>query len=240
MAGLILGLGHLSAENTYLLSYPRSGSAWVMYTVQYVTQQRWHDGSAILVFPPLKKEIRKGRPILFRSHLARSGRIFSSDKNRPYRCSPKNDKLIILVRNYKECLMRHLGYDIDRILQNIETPMSVCYFQVLKCYDQWNPAKRLLVYYEELMLRPEQELRRINDFLGASEERFAKFMDNYQQHVDQSFKIKAERKAPTPSQGKDLLYHTQKLNNKYALRQIDQLVKSKYPDLYEKYLTRYN
>jgi len=70
-----------------------------------------------------------------------------------------------LLRDYKECMSRNVGYDIKRLLDLItmrsdyvRLPESydtgLAYFTNLYAYDAFE-GQKLLIYYEDMMLYPQ-------------------------------------------------------------------------------------
>jgi hypothetical protein len=98
-------------------------------------------------------------------------------------------------------------------------------------YESWNENKRLLVYYEELLLHPKEELTRILNFLGEPLTYLDAFMAEYEDHKATCLQIYKF----SSSKGKDVLHHSRKTDKKYR-ESVDGWIASLYPEWWHKYL----
>ncbi len=73
--------------------------------------------------------------------------------------------LFITLRDYKEVLLRweRLGWTKPQA-QVIQQ-----YYSVLELYDQWDPARRCIITYEDMILRPLKILSKMSALLGVSQ-----------------------------------------------------------------------
>ena len=81
-----------------------------------------------------------------------------------------------MVRNYKECILRH---NQDTGLKRRQPPVGtdssgewgagVDYVAVLRLYEAW-PSRKALIYYEDLLVNPRVALAQCLDFLGLPED----------------------------------------------------------------------
>lgn len=243
-AGLLLGLDSLhlelldqfctyKGERTFLLSYPRSGNTWSRYWLEYLSERptfhrfnlkdsrnhpiAWSAGFEINpMLPPIEKvhtqkEIEKGKG------------------------DWETDKLILIVRNPKEALSRHGGMEITLgVLQGDSSKGNSdprIYFNNIAVYDSWNPEKRLLIFYEDLIEKPIQTMVTVLIFLESSLDKIDSFITNYKWHKKNAIKIYKE----SESKGNDLLYHS-KLITPVHRKQIDAWIAQLYPYIWHTYL----
>ena len=98
------------------------------------------------------------------------------------------------------------------------------YFENVGIYDAWDPQKRLLVYYEDLLSSPREELTRILNFLSEPLADLDHFMQEYEKHKKTCLSIYKN----SESQGKDLLFHSRKTDHLYR-ESVDRWIEQLYP-----------
>ena len=242
MRNILLVLGVLAsttfafAENLYLLSFPRSGSHWTMYIIQYLTKKYWVKGTKKYVFPNLESVIDPRLSPNYRAHVVKYIKTLDPSNKACFNAH-KGDKLIFILRNYRECFIRHCGYNSDLTTKKFQLNHLVkSYVDLITTYEKWDTDHRLLICYEDLMMRPEEEIARISKFLGADTTRLRDFVDHLDKHILASLN---ERKEASMSKGKDISYHS-KNQDQHFLAKIDSEVES-YSALYwDKYLKQYS
>lgn len=218
----------------WLLSYPRSGNTFVRYCVEYISKRPSVDHPSIgKKFPELGVDL-SAPVIMFKSH----------------RWKPDNmglegaDGLIALVRDYKECIPRHYKEnpkhkkDLFNMfvseVKGIDNETGADYISVLQAYDQRIGPKHF-IYYEDLILKPRQTIIKLAEFIGFKNDHLEDLLNNYDKH--QKFGIKAYH-AKSHSLGKDIKFHQKQLD-KNILNKMTAHLKKVHPDLFQKYLTRY-
>ena len=188
-------------SNDWLVSYPRSGNTWLRYIIEYhllrPTIGYWSPDSNDTV------EAIEGQPL--EHHIdAPINNKATWDKKIDYskrhvlkrhivsEIEPEqNDKLVLLVRNYKECVMRHgmtatiAEFELDKIDstnisqseydqlidQAVPWFKKTCfeeietYMENIQQYENWAGPK-MFVYYEDLILQPATEIIKIIQFLN--------------------------------------------------------------------------
>lgn len=208
-------------SNSWLLSYPRSGNTWVRYITENILQcptiGYWPDGPTRAV--PSQVNTHKyyiDSPICYKATWGEE--VDSASKPILKRhffkdMSPETgDKLLFIIRNHKECILRHT---MPVIAEFPERFLNVCYeellsyMQNLQAYDEY-PGPKLLVYYEDLLSTPEQQILEIIDFLGENSspetlERYHKFLKDYGSHTEESRQIYAKNGVPPITNGKSEL-----------------------------------
>ena len=147
----------------------------------------------------------------------------------------RRDRLILIVRNPKEVFSRHGGLEITLdVLQGEGSTGNSdprIYFNNIRVYNSWNPEKRLLIYYEDLVSKPIQTIINIVQFLNEPLDKIDLFMRDYSQHKKKAIKIYKE----SESKGNDLLYHSKLIAPDHRL-QIDLWIEQLYPNIWNNYL----
>ncbi len=145
---------------------------------------------------------------------------------------PQEETLILIVRNPKEAIKRHMG---KLNLEILNDQLVLNYFDNLALYDVWNPGKRLLIYYEDLIRHPELVYRKLLNFLDASDAYLSEFMDKYTWHKKQALAIYAEQEGRPITQGNTALHHSLSLPLEER-KAIDAYIARQYPTLWQRYL----
>ncbi len=221
---------------TYLLSYPRSGNTWMRYCIECLLQR-----------PTL--EYRQGMiakhncPLGFWWDL---GTDFSKDPvwkvhdkgwmRRMGTLDPQAETLILIVRNYKEAITRHMRRPLHTSM--LKQGHVKVYFDNLLLYEAWNPAKRLLIYYEDLLSQPEKTLKQLVAFFNGDVDEVNAFMLEITKHKKKCVDIYVDYEGPSLTQGKYLIYHSHQIEDEER-KNIDTYVAETYPLLWQKYLNRY-
>ena len=114
------------------LGYPRSGSTLVQFLLSHAQ--------------PAPRTIKKhGHDMI------NSGRDSISD-----------GELLVLIRNYKECIMSHLTRDDDQHNTSKIQQAFKQYIKVLEVYEA-STCKKGICYYENLINNPYQAMKNIAD-----------------------------------------------------------------------------
>jgi hypothetical protein len=218
-----------SEPQQFLLSFPRSGNTWMRYMIEFLTRRptayRPNQNKMNLPIGSLEKfKIDYSKSPVWKAHSPNDLRLNKIPDT-------SKDLLIFVVRNPKECMTRHFGRSPNRNdLINGE------YFINLRAYDEWNPDKRLLVRYEDLVVKPQEVARQLLTFLGDPDTYFNEFFDNYEFHKSRALSIYSQE--GSRSKGSDVLFHSKKIDSEY-LKQIDAWIAELHPTLWEKYLSVY-
>jgi len=160
-----------------LLSYPRSGNTWLRYCLETLSGQKT---TGYLNGRDIEKgvlETNRGKPTL----MVKKHDTINIKNN-------KNNKLILIVRDYKECLVRHKGGKYS-IIDNAPEPETnkKNYLKLLEFYERFE-GKKLLVYYEDLILDLKPQLKKCVELLdvGVKEDTLNDFMMNLETHREKS------------------------------------------------------
>jgi len=205
----------ISEVPVLMLNFPRCGSNFLNYCIEQIIGKRiWkHHGQS---YPFWQKEVLP---------------------------------TIVIVRNYKECIPRQDGsyskYDLNIIktyLQNNRPTDGDAnnvfdYISILKHYDTLDDDKRLMIYYEDLLTNPKEELTKVIEFfesLNIPCNDVTEFFNNFESHSNASL---GEYPA-TQSRGKDLLFHSKNMDLNVK-QEVDNYIKNNYEILWNRYLNRY-
>lgn len=208
-----------------LLSYPRSGNTWIRYCVEYLTKQptigymrprsaSW-DMKCIGSFVDLGVDLDADN-ILFKRHALD--------------CLHEDvDKLILIVRNYKECIVRHMNVKSIKPTPLIESN----YMELIKYYDQF-VGEKTLIYYEDFIVDIKPILEQLLTLLEYDDSHLKSFIKNLEQHKTQSLALYGS----TITKGKKALFHSCKLGEELS-QMWDKYLIDNYEQLFVKYLKRY-
>lgn len=171
-------------------------------------------------------------------------------------------KLVVLVRNHLDSLIRNFGtyekvvdfliksneykcgnpnfyYPLTRlndkkIPRHIKTLGFI--FEQLSMYEQWPYEDKLLVYYEEFILSPETTLRKIMHFLGETNWPIREFIEEIETHSSKSKNYYLSRPyGYCRSNGRDIHPYSQDLSAK-QIEYINDPLEELDPNLFCKYL----
>lgn len=249
------------SAHIYILGYPKSGNNLFCFALSNILNESVllskPSGLPEVWFTPTpldpSADLSSLQPnsiysILF-SHNPVSLKLKQANQDRDY--------LIVLVRNYRESIIRLATQTEEArktftpekalsLIQNLQplSTMSDCYqvnngenyINVLRCYDNWNPKTRILVYYEDLLTDFESTMAdclmklgvqecAFDEFIAHKEERFKQCRDSY-------------RYGKTMSGG-DLAYHQKTWLTPELSKQMDLFMQQKFPYYWNQYLQRY-
>ena len=171
-------------ETIYMLGYPRSGNNWVSYCLEELASIKTIGCSPDYSCPCIRTRHRDDL-IVARSHGHRQHELD--------RIAAGSRGLILLLRNYKECIVRHAASKtLDAAKQQMQDAAPVSdntdYIHLVGFYDEYDGAK-LVIYYEDLISDPRTELERLLRFVGSFEDvKLDKFIANRKKHQARSIK----------------------------------------------------
>lgn len=237
LVGLVSGKIDADASNQhFFMTFPRSGTNLTNCYIQALT----------------------GKPIAFFTHkgtntaLNRLNMVLDYSKTTLYRehhghlLAPWNkngNKLLFVLRNYKESIHRKTNLKNAKDFRDVFTddgPVLWQYINNIRIFHHWDVNNRLLIYYEDLISDPMNEVKKIlkffdepipiyltNEFLHDVA---MKALNSYhEQHIDSG---------GSHSKGQDLEYHTKQLPVK-CIKAIDHFMETHFPVLWQNYLKRY-
>ena len=208
-----------------LMSYSRSGTNWLRYFMEMVSERPT---------PGFERYI-KGRTdyLIDRAHAA-------------FKVAHRHPKLILVLRDYRECLIRQHGAEQLKAFPTIKAFLeekylfqpAFWYIKNIQAFDHFDRPK-LLLYYEDLIAFPERELERLADFLEFDEAATTTFFQNIEEHQIASVQYyNKNQKSHTKGKPTTLVQHSEAFS--LAERQaFDQYYQNYFPDLFQKYLERY-
>ena len=208
-----------------LASYSRSGTNWVRYFLESVTERP-----------------TPGQPRIYH------GDNYCIDRaHRAFKVMPRYQKVVLLVRDYRECILRHhrdiwSAYPDPTTLlmdEGLEQP-PLWYIRNLQAFDQFQGDK-LLLYYEDLVQYPRSTLSQLASFLALAPDRTAVFLQDIETH--QSASVQVYKKGGHKSESlhsKDLNHHAKAKLTPGQVREFDEFYFSRYPEIAHKYLARYD
>jgi hypothetical protein len=215
----------------YLLSYPRSGNSWFRYCVENICKQR----TIGYLYSDLKD---KGIMPEYRgnNHYILIKRHETSDIE-----NTVNNKLLFILRDYNEVIIRHRGSDHNIIKEHEEKHLdpfqggSFNYISTLEFYEQFIGDK-LLIYYEDLVQNTEQILYQAISFLTNQDrsEDIINFTRHIVEHKQKSIALYGASKTKGNLSIKHSAHISQKQKKIYS-----EFLKQQYSLLFEKYLYRY-
>ena len=106
------------------------------------------------------------------------------------------------------------------------------YINRLSVFDNWDPKNRLLVRFEDLAHNPQVFVPQVMNFIGDDSE-YRDFIEHYDEFQDELI-LKYNKKGNRSNSGTDIRYFSKHISSQ-DLREIDLIVKNRYPDLWIKY-----
>lgn len=250
----------------YVLGYPKSGNNLLCYSLANILDRAVFFGDTKIYFLPntlgdltyfekikdanwnkQKMNETRNRAIIF-NHAPAWVHLNEA--------KPSQDYLIVIVRDYHECITKHVAFknqknesfDAETILKwfrnipNFVAPENcfesdkVHYMNILRCYDKWNPQKRVLVYYEDLLTDFESTMRECIEKLHVPHPHLEEFLLQKEERLEEC--RESYRWGETASNG-DLKFHQEKWLTPEIAVEIDAILERKFPYFCRTYLKRY-
>ena len=237
-AGLDRWYDDQTSLRTYLLSFPRSGNTWLRYCLEVLTKRPTLEKMEEVIldynrplgfsFPEVGTDFEKS-PI-WKMHTI----DWFNNKFQSYH--PDQETLIFVLRNPKEVISRQCGTINVKMLKD-KNHFQQHYFINLEIFHHWNPDKRHLIYYEDLMENPQETLRELLLFLNEDPSAVDEFMQHYKEHKAKSLKI-YQSFSTSVTKGNSMTHHSKKIHHTERIA-IDSFIKATYPELWNNYLSRY-
>lgn len=101
-----------------------------------------------------------------------------------------NVRLLTILRNYREIVLRDLPLDtpIENVPDATRSILSLCYLPIIKFYDKVPKNQRFMYRYEDLINNPSETLNAILDYLDQPTDKLSHFIKNIDRHRKQSIK----------------------------------------------------
>jgi hypothetical protein len=265
-----------------LLSYPKSGNTWARYIAETISDRPTIGYDVKL---PIRHDYHNSldHPIysrinIFGDHWSNNDarqkfNTFINNENILLKRHTWDDKeahtknaytkLILIVRNYKECLLRNDVHierlyctqctDVDKGEFCDRSPLlktghsRYChhahkevyiYLDNIERFDE-HKGPKLLIYYENLLMNPKDVIYKLTTFFNWQMEKADKFVSELQLHEQSS--VKHYIWGAESAVQKDPYWHSSKKLNEdpTMLYQVDVVMRHKAGALYSKYLERY-
>lgn len=214
-----------------LLGYPRSGSNWISYIIENTTSLLVAGSKSDRMY---HNKINSENCLVTLAH--GNTRSFWNNYN-------KNDKLIMMVRNYKECIVRRSGPNYKAIIDQLKgispierkSDINLDYIANIKLFNKYK--NKIMIYYEDLLDEPGKAINHLYEFLEIKPIiSISQFMKHIQLHKKKSISIYGKKNSFT--KGKSKLFHSYRLNKNTRLS-IDEFIKKHHKEIFETYLKRY-
>jgi len=211
-------------SNTFLLSFPRSGNTWLRYIIEHTADSPTLEGGGGGINQPMLAQLQNHLyqyPPIFKTH-------FCHDVG-------QNDTLILVVRDYKECIIRHALHESNPPYRQMVDE----YFKNLSVFDAHPNEKKLLIFYEDIVVDPKPTVEQLCHFLSQhSEQRIDSFFKDFETHKEQCLALYRKKIGPTVTNGQKIKFHNNEANRE-AIDTINHIVNEEHRELSEKYLERY-
>lgn len=218
------------AKSPICLTMPSSGTNWLLASLQFLTHRPVK--RSITAIPG--KVIDENKAAIYHAHFP--SELISANRN---------NKLIIITRNYRELLLRYAKYNPSKTLnlEKLDVEYWIRWYRdMLECFDFWPSHNRLLITYEDLLLKPQQVYENLLDFLDEKRDLLDTFLENLGTYKEQTLRLynrKYRRAGGSVSRGTDVLFHTMQVDGE-LIEQIDQMMQKDIPQrLWEAYLQHY-
>ncbi len=217
--------GYQLYRRPLLISYSRSGTNWIRYIIEFLSR----------------------RPTPGNPRLVDGANYFIDRAHAGYLSIANYDKAILILRNYKECLVRHHGVNFVRsfssVMDYLETSQRIqrpdWYIRNIEAFEQFQ-GKKMVLYYEDMLTSPELQIRRLATFLNLGSRRLDALLENLQAHKQRSVLLyRKQHDSVTVGDSGKLKYHSRQNMSLDECRAFDDYYRQKYPELFQAYLARY-
>ena len=216
-----------------LVSYPRSGTNWIRYVIEYCTKQP----------TPGENRLVRGNNLMY---VILNGGFAIDRAHKGYVVMQQYPKAVLVIRNYKECLIRQFKtkwqqYDsLEAFLtsEDLHTPPH-WYIKNIEAFEAYEKPK-LLLYYEDMVHQPIAFIEKLGAFLNLNPTRFNEISSNLSAHQKNSVSLYTKRgkKSYTAGKKEETKSHSQELTTAQKLA-FDNFYKERYPSQFNSYLKRY-
>jgi len=220
----------------YLGSFPRSGNTWIrhffeVYTGKYSISLYTEANHDPLLIHPISSD----DPCLIKFH------FFKDYKNLMGRIK-KEDKLVYLLRDFKDTFLSHYPvsddcYDdnFDKYLKKVEKDLTTKYSRNLNFFQEIECSK-LLIYYEDLVNDFNNEIKKIIDFFEfpINEEKIEEYLKNSDKNL-----VEIRKWYHKPIIDTNFISRYKLIYPDFVVEKINSLFKCGYPDICKKFLYRY-
>ncbi|MFW9880575.1 MAG: sulfotransferase domain-containing protein [Candidatus Thorarchaeota archaeon] len=151
-------------EKEFLLGCKRSGNNWTIAILQIligkpVRTVKNPEFENYGGFNRLGLDLDQTKSILYRTHnIYPELRQIDQSKN----------KLIFIIRNYKECLVRGFKYTAKELYSVVlgDKAGFKHYIENLQFYENWKDETKFIIFYEDLIFKPQETIKKLLAFLN--------------------------------------------------------------------------
>lgn len=211
-----------------LLSFPRSGSTWLRYILEYAGYKFTRPYSGFDA-PRYRAQACLEKGVALKSHGLR-------DRDKAH-------KNVVIVRNPVEVVIR---YDVTKSgFQRFKEltsdtkhyrPGHTDYIRILNNYEEM--SDKHFIYYEDLVQKPEDVIYDLLTYVGCDSKERGRFLYDLKKHTRASIDGYSDADKKSFTKGKDIKFHRKEIGEEEYNKWMNHL-KEKYPTLYNKYLLRY-
>ena len=235
-----------------IIGYPRSGNNWLRFIIEYLTNYQ-------TAFPPMDSVMRKPLHNLS-SHINSTEKILDGViwNTHWHQDTLLNDvieskgKLILMLRNYKECITRHIitpseikkdGYLKDSAFNKFINENDlyldlIHYLKLIDFYDKYEGEKEV-IYYEDLLKKDtiRKPLEKLISLLDGDKEKIEPFIESFDFFTDKSKSLYGTHLQGSLSPKGKRIHHSKALSLDQK-KTLDDTAKKLYPHL-NKYINIY-
>ena len=231
-----------------ILGRPRSGNNWLRFIIEYLTNYQ-------TAFSPMDTKMRNPLHLLTSSidslKKIKDGVIWDvhrHDDTLLNKVVENKGKLILILRNYKECIIRHHLFfkNLDKFSkikgENFEIIKSQFFFylKLVDYFDKYDGEKEI-IYYEDIIDKNNirESLVKIVSFLNGDFSKIKNFIDSYDSLSSESkdfYKDNLSGSVEASPPGSKIHYSKYLTSEQKQI--MDNIIKNSYPNL-EKYLKVY-
>lgn len=213
-----------------LLSYPRSGNSLVKYFIKRsIKTDKVHD----CVFQSATRKKIKLSNEWFNYQEKIGNRLFKEHSaNNCYMFNDNLDSLILIVRNYKECILRHKP--ASNSSQAIRKTQCNIYKENIVFFDKWR-GNKVILYYEDLIVDFKTHYTKILDVIDVDINEHNKLFSNIEYHKKLCLN-QYDKVCGSQTKGKELIFHSKKIPQNVVIEMNKFFNNNK---ITRKYLQRY-
>lgn len=229
-----------------IVGYPRSGNNWLRFIIEYLTNYQ-------TAFPPMDTKMRNPLHLLSSSidsvKKIKDGVIWDIHNYKDTllnKVTENKGKLILILRNYKECIIRHyqLFKNLNKFSKINEKQFKIIdreYLEYLKLVDYFDKydGEKEIIYYEDIINKNniKESLVKIVSFLNGDFSKIKNFIDSYDSLSSESKFFYQKHLSGSQSPPGTKIYYSKYLTSEKK-EIMDNIIKNSYPNL-EKYLKVY-
>lgn len=235
-------------DQLFILTNPKSGSHLLLYSIMKITQRPLRGRLPIYLFENdpacLLPENIMDYPLNFSKPTTYWGHEYESLK----RLNHGNNKLIFILRNYKEniasqCLLHYKNDDriisLDDLLLNEVLNEGIIFKEYmirLQLFDNWDSNHRCLVLFDDLTKHPEIFVPQVMSFIEDKSD-YLSFINHYDDFKKELME-KYTKKGNRTNSGEDEYFFSRKISFD-TLQLVDDYVQKNYPTLWSRYLKKF-